>query len=91
MIRITAELIPHGVGPPKTLGYLDISNDGKGDLCLGDYSVRLKDRRKRVRRRGKVEGFRRLEKGVWELVLLSLQEIFKRKGWDGSEIEEEGI
>lgn len=91
MIRITAELIPHGIGPSKTLGYLDISNDGTGDLCLGNYTIRLRDKRKRVRRKGKIEGFKRLEKGVWELALLSLQQVFKRRGWDANETEEEGV
>jgi hypothetical protein len=85
MIRITAELIPYGVGNPKPLGTLDIANDGTGSLCLGNYRIRLRDRRGRIRRRGKIESFKRLEKGVWELTLQALQEIFKRKGFDVSE------
>jgi hypothetical protein len=91
MIRIDATLIPHGIGEGKSLGTLEIANDGTGDLCTGNYRIRLKDKRGRVRRRGKIEGFKRLEKGVWELALRALEEIFKRRGWDIGEENDEAI
>lgn len=83
MIRITAELIPYGIGKPQSLGYLDITNDGTGDLWMGNYNVRLRDKRKRVRRKGRVENFWRAGQGVWDLAYLALGNLKKRKGWFG--------
>lgn len=81
MIKITAELISYGVGEPKLLGTLEIANDGTGDLVMGNYRVRLKDRRGRVRRKGRVEGFWRAKQSVWVLTHIALGNLLKRGGW----------
>jgi len=43
MIKVTVELIPHGVGPPKIIGVLDIANTGDGDVITGVYDTVVYD------------------------------------------------
>ena len=71
MIRITAELIPHGdeSKPKKVLGVLEIANDGNGKLDVGNYTGILHaEYTKPGGRHGRVEQFHRQTQSVWSLV-----------------------
>ena len=85
MLRITVELIPHGIGTPKRIGVMDIYNDGKSeDPKRGNYGVRVyrKDADPNpmlsgsVARKGRVENYPRLSYSVWRLVLRALRSAF---------------
>lgn len=41
MLRVTVELIEHGVGEPQTLSTLSILNDGSGNEEFGNYVAYL--------------------------------------------------
>lgn len=78
MIRVTIELVPHGIGNPKHVGTMKIWNDLTGDRSKGNYKFTLtKNNPNIVWRGGEVKGFRRLSKSVGELMFLCLSEIFK--------------
>ena len=70
MIRVTVELIPHGIESLKrTLATMDIANDGTGDLSVGNYTGCLHaEYTAPVGRTGKVRGFNRKTQSVWSLI-----------------------
>ncbi len=70
MIRITVQLIPHGDPTnPRTLGVLDIENDGTGDDDTGHYNGELHAEYTGPHgRKGRVENFHRQQQSVWSLV-----------------------
>lgn len=70
MIRVTVELLPHGSESGKrTLGTLDIANDGSGNEEFGNYSgVLHAEYTGRSGRTGKVLQFKRKTNSVWSLV-----------------------
>lgn len=88
MIRITAELIPFGLGEPKELGFIEIVNDGTGSLSVGNYNVFLKGTGGGIKRRGRVERFPRASQGVWDLLYLSLQNTLREGKKNGVGLEE---
>lgn len=70
MIRVTVELIPKGVEScKKTLGTMEITNDGSGSYRTGNYKGTLNaeytfgDGRK-----GNLMQFQRKSQSVWSLV-----------------------
>jgi hypothetical protein len=81
MIRITAELVPHGVGEPVHLGTAIIANDGKGVETIGHYNVWLGKKGQthdpvimaQSWRYGRVESFPRKRLGVWDLLYRALR------------------
>ncbi len=85
MIRITIELIPHGIESRKSiLGIATIVNDGTGGdgrgaaNTTGNYEVTLSKRGAQVSqvwRKGRVEGFPRLKLGVYDLLYRGLRNI----------------
>jgi hypothetical protein len=84
MIRVTVELLPHGIESQKrVLGTAIIANDGtasdgSGNSEFGNYNVRLLTgdppiarHAGRLWRSGRVEGFRR-SASPWSLIALAL-------------------
>ena len=75
MIRVTIELLPAGNESRKRhLGTVDIANDGTGTRGLGNYNVRLSRRGNpdSTWKTERINGFRRLKFGAYELLLLAL-------------------
>jgi hypothetical protein len=70
MLRITIELVPHGVeSAAKTLHVAKIWNDGSGNLASGNYEARLSTRGNRsVWKAVRVEGFKRKRLLAWDLL-----------------------
>jgi len=81
MIKVTIEMLPGGMELGKYhLGTVFISNDlsasTKGaESPLGNYKVRLtkKDKPTQAWKEGYVKGFRRLERGAFDLLYLALK------------------
>lgn len=73
MIRVTIDLISANTGATETLGEVRIANDGRGTPEIGHYNVRLMRRDgTKPWRLGKVTGFRRQSRGVYDLLYLAL-------------------
>jgi hypothetical protein len=74
MLRVTIELLPLGDETRKrTLGTIDIANDGTGTFERGNYMVRLgKFGGRGVWRRGAVTQFPRRSMGPYDLLLRAL-------------------
>lgn len=75
MIRVTIEMLPLGNESRKHhLGTVTIANDGTGTRGLGNYNVRLSRRGKpdSTWRTARITGFRRLQRGAYDLLLLAL-------------------
>lgn len=70
MLRITVEIIPHGIEDQKRiLGTMEIVNDGTGTRRDGNYAGRLHaEYTDATGRRGYVRSFRRQGQSVWSLV-----------------------
>lgn len=83
MIRVTVDLLPFGSEDDKrTIGVLEIANDGKTGPHYGDYDYSLvtvlaADRGGPVR--GRVINHRRAS-GVWELIRRALTDALKKEG-----------
>lgn len=68
LIRVTVELLPHGSDIGKrTLGVLEIANNGTGTQAVGNYEATL-TAEYTSGRRGKVRSFNRKTQSVWSLV-----------------------
>ena len=70
MIRVTVELVPHGIeSRARKIGELRIANDGSGDRDIGNYTAVLHaeytDEDGRV---GYVRNFKRRKQSVWSLI-----------------------
>jgi len=64
VIRVTVELVPLGVERlRRTIGELEVFNDGTGDAAVGNYRFRMFP----DRRAGRVLGHRRAD-GAWALI-----------------------
>ena len=74
MIRVTIELLPWGNEERKrTIGVVEIANDGTGDHETGNYNATLSKeppiaKTRGVWKRGRVEGFPRLKYGPYDLL-----------------------
>jgi hypothetical protein len=70
MVRVTVELIPHGdESRPRTLGVMEIANDGTGTDHVGNYGGTLHAEYTGAEGRpGRVEKFFRRKQSVWSLV-----------------------
>ena len=70
MLRVTIELVPHGIEDSKrTLHVLEISNDGTGDSRSANYVGTLNaEYTDPEGRKGYVRSFRRQDQSVWSLV-----------------------
>ena len=78
MLRVTIELVPLGREEGKrTIGVVEIANDGSGDRTTGNYDVRLfkhlVGKGGQVWKRGRVEGFPRQALGPYDLVFRALR------------------
>ena len=77
MIRITIELIPFGVGPPRHLGTMVIGNEGTSKtLSKGNYRYYLYNKAKRRWRGGRIEDFPRKKLLSWDLIYRILRKEF---------------
>lgn len=77
MIRVTIELIPHGLEAGKShLGTIVIANDGTGTFTRGNYTARLsmKGRPESVWKLATVTGFPRRVLGGYDLIYRALRE-----------------
>jgi len=73
MIRVTVELVSARTGKTSVLGVATITNDGTGGLDVGNYDVTLsKFRGKGTWKSGRVEQFRRVLLGPWDLLFRAL-------------------
>lgn len=80
MIRITIELVPHGVEYlSRTIGVATIANDGTGTKDVGNYVYKLftEEESPKLWKTGEIKGFERLRYTVWKLLFLILQDISK--------------
>lgn len=79
MIKITAELFPHGSEIGKRhLGTLVIANTGTGTVKVGNYRYVLYKAGSSVRfwKEGEIKGFPRLRLLVWDLLYRILRDLF---------------
>lgn len=75
MVRVTVELIPFGREEGKrTLGVLEIANTGEGDEHVGHYRYTLRGRLDKKMSAGRIEGWPRLRRHVWDLVTRVLRD-----------------
>lgn len=80
MLRVTIELIPHGVGPAKVLATADIANDGTSDSpTFGNYTADLfvhqtRDGKPKKWRTATVAKFPRIARGPWDLLQYVLKD-----------------
>lgn len=70
MIRVTVELVPHGIENNKrTLGVMEIVNSNTGTEDVGNYNgVLFAEYTDPSGRKGTVIQFKRKEQSVWSLV-----------------------
>jgi hypothetical protein len=70
MIRITVQLLPHGdESRARTLGVMEIVNDGSGTTDVGNYRGTLHaEYTPQQGRTGRVMNFSRQRQSVWSLV-----------------------
>lgn len=74
MIVIPIDLLPLGFTHNKrTLGKVVIINDGTGDRKTGNYDITIVGASDRAIRRGRVEGWPRQSRPVFELLLAALE------------------
>ncbi len=80
MIRITVEMVPHGMESKKyEIGRAIIANDGTGNQTLGNYEYvinRVDGDKEVVFAAGEIKGFRRRERPVWNLIYRMLMMTF---------------
>ena len=76
MIKITIELVPHGIGEPRHLGILVICNTGEGSKTRGDYNYRISNKAGSSWRNGSIENFPRKRLLVWDLLYCILRKEF---------------
>jgi len=78
MIRVSFDLIPHGLeSHKKSLGSLDIFNLGSGTLKSGNYGYRLFGRKGQLLKKGNdLVGFPRQRLLVFDLVLRVLFRLY---------------
>lgn len=74
MIRVTIELIPRGILPARHLGTIEIANDNTGSRQTGNYMIRFSKCSSpgQTWRRGAVNGFDRVKRGPYDLLLAAL-------------------
>ena len=74
MIRVTIEMIPHGVGASRHLGVIEIANDATGTPEFGNYKVRLAGLKSPMStwKRDVIKGFNRKTRGPYDLLLQAL-------------------
>ena len=78
MIRVTIELLPHGIESKKChLGTMTIANDGSGDIENGNYHVALSKwgRPNESWKQGIVKNFPRRRLGPYDLIYQALRNI----------------
>lgn len=70
MIRVTVELIPHGMESKKrTIATMEIENDGTGNSEVGNYfGVLQAEYTAPSGRTGRVKEFHRHNQSVWSLI-----------------------
>jgi hypothetical protein len=90
MIRVTIELFPLGgeLGR-RTLGTIDIANDGSGDGLTGNYKAKLMKSEEYAKKPGiwktaEVEGFPRSRLGPYDLVFRVLENAVGYRNRSGS-------
>ena len=80
MLRVTIELFPFGdESKRKTLGVIDISNNGKGTFIEGSYNFKLTKeppiaKKQGIWKKGCLDGFPRLRLGPYDLLYRVLHE-----------------
>jgi hypothetical protein len=90
MVVVKVEMWPFGDESKKyEIGQARIVNDGKGDRNTGHYSFLLRggvagrsDLLDKVWKSGRVEGFARIKRGVWDLLYLCLKQAVASRNGD---------
>ena len=78
MLRITIELVPHGVEERKeVIGVTTISNDATGTDTAGNYKYHVSKwgTGNRMWKAGKLAGFPRKRLGPWDLLYRVLKDV----------------
>lgn len=91
MIRVTVELLPHGMElGRKVLATADIANDGAHLMrpAYGSYDARLyvhqtRNGKPKLWRRARVASMHRRQRGVWDLLQLVLQDALGNRNRGG--------
>lgn len=73
MLKVTIDLIPFGIGKPKTLKEFYIANDGTGTTTKGNYKVKMKD----IWKEKAVLNYSRQSYPVSKLVYLALKDHYE--------------
>jgi hypothetical protein len=68
MIEIQINLIPFGIGEPKSLGKIIIGNDGTGTENIGNYNIKFFDRANRQFKTTRLEKWPRMKKSIWQMI-----------------------
>jgi hypothetical protein len=77
MLRVTVELVSHGIEEKKrTLGVAIIANTGQGTLSTGTYTYTLLGKSGQVLKKGGITGFPRLRLLAWDLLLRVLHHAY---------------
>lgn len=85
MIRVTVEIIPYGLGTPRTIGVMHIANDGLGTTKRGNYDGKILRKPtekeaargwRKITRKGRVENYPRQSYAVWRLILRMLKAMY---------------
>lgn len=82
MLKVTIELVPHGVESKKeTLCVMHIVNDGTGTPTSGNYWARLSrcGNVLRTYRRVEVKGFKRIKLSAWRLLYEVLKQVYEKE------------
>ena len=79
MIRVTVEMVPHGVEEKKyLLGTATIANDGSGSKTRGSYGG-IFTHKGREWARAHVSGFHRSRRNVWHLLYECLRDAVRAR------------
>jgi hypothetical protein len=77
MLEITVDLVPYGDrGLKRNLGFVEIINDGTGDLHSGNYKYKVHLDGETIHE-GQHFNFPRLEKNVYQLMQAILNEVYR--------------
>ena len=88
MLRVTVELLPHGMEANKrVLGVATITNDGTGNEAIGNYRATFSKwapQQDKPWKTGRVEGFHRNLRGPWDLLFRALRSAVGDRNKEGT-------
>lgn len=79
MLRVTVELIPHGIGEPVHLGTAYVVNTGNGTLSRGNYEAVFSTKAGRIWKECIVADFPRKKLLAWDLLYRCLKKVVGKR------------